>query len=114
MSTSTAVLTPREIDALRGALPSDAIARLCAAIDGAISLDLEARHALQALADRLEDSDTRTAHYLILSGGEIVGCTVGEDGKADADRGNTFEKVLPGTVCPHCEWRVEAQAHRPL
>ena len=107
-------MTPTEIDALRRVLPSEAIARLCAAIDGAIGLDLEAQHALQALTDRLEDGDTRTAHYLILSGGEIVGCTVGEDGKADADRGNTFEKVLPGTVCPHCEWRVEAQTHRPL
>ena len=114
MSTSTAVLTPPEIDALRSVLPSDAIARLCAAIDGAIGLDPEARHALQALADRLEDGDTRTAHYLILSGGEIVGCTVGENSKADADRGNTFQKIQPGTVCPHGGWLVEAQTHWPL
>jgi hypothetical protein len=114
VSTSKAVLTPSEIAALRRILPSDAIARLCAAIDGASGLDLESQHALQALADRLEDAATRTAHYLILSGGVIVGCTVGEDGKADADRGNTFQKVQPGAVCPQCEWQVEAQTHRPL
>jgi hypothetical protein len=113
-TTGSAGLTPSEVAALRGALGPDTITRLCAMIDGAIELDMRSQHGLAALADRLEGVDTRTAHYLILSGDDLVGCTISEDGKADADRSNTFQKIQPGTICPHCEWRVEAQTFRPL
>jgi hypothetical protein len=95
---------PSEVAELRRSLEPDAIPRLCAMIDGAIDLDMRSQHDIAALADRLDGVDTRTAHYLILSGDNLVGCTIGEDGKADADRSNTFQKVQPGTICPHCEW----------
>lgn len=108
------VLTAAEIATVRGVLPAEALARLCAAIDSAISLDLTSQHALLELADALQQTDTRTAHYLIMSGADIVSCTCGEDGKRDADRHHTFQKVAPGTVCPHCGWRVQAGAFPPL
>ena len=60
-------------------------------IEGAIDLDMRSQHDIAALADRLDGVDTRTAHYLILSGDNLVGCTIGEDGKAGL-RGKLISK----------------------
>ena len=103
------MLTPDQAEKIRAVLSAEQIEKLCWAIDNS-QHSTPARALLDELADALQSSDERTAHYLIMSqfSESYVGCTYGQRGQADVDRGSELRKVNPGEICPSCKRTIIA------